>query len=94
MAVFRRDNFTCQYCGDAAPDACLTVDHILAVANGGNNFLENLTTACSSCNSGKGAQFMVPARTHRAIEEAFEVAHGETFLFAEDPAFEYLTPIT
>ena len=41
--VFKRDNFTCQYCGRMAPDVVLEVDHINAVANGGDNNILNLT---------------------------------------------------
>ncbi|MFD2206620.1 HNH endonuclease [Kiloniella antarctica] len=54
--VFKRDSFTCQYCGNAAPNVVLEVDHIKAVANGGDNGLINLITSCFSCNRGKGAR--------------------------------------
>lgn len=30
--VFKRDKFTCQYCGAKAPDVVLQCDHIVAVA--------------------------------------------------------------
>jgi dissimilatory sulfite reductase (desulfoviridin) alpha/beta subunit len=53
--VFKRDAFTCQYCGQMAPDVLLEVDHIKPVASGGKNDLLNLVTACISCNRGKGA---------------------------------------
>ncbi len=53
--VFKRDQFTCQYCGGHPPAAVLHVDHIVAVAQGGGNDIDNLTTACSGCNPGKGA---------------------------------------
>ena len=39
--VFKRDNFTCQYCGRMAPDVILEVDHINPVKNGGDNNREN-----------------------------------------------------
>jgi hypothetical protein len=52
--VFKRDNFTCQYCGRMAPDVVLEVDHINAVANGGTNDIMNLVTSCFDCNRGKG----------------------------------------
>ena len=52
--VFRRDSYTCQYCGRRAPEIVLHVDHILAWANGGMTEIENLRTACSTCNLGKG----------------------------------------
>ena len=54
--VFKRDSFTCQYCGAKAPDVVLQVDHIEAVANGGDNHILNLITSCMDCNGGKGAR--------------------------------------
>lgn len=51
--VLNRDSFTCQYCGRNAPDVVLHVDHKEAQANGGEDSLENLITACSACNIGK-----------------------------------------
>lgn len=57
--VFARDNFTCTYCGiydagDGAPE--LHCDHVIPVAKGGTHEVENLTTACRSCNLSKGAR--------------------------------------
>jgi hypothetical protein len=54
--VFKRDNFTCQYCGAKAPEAVLRVDHIKPVAEGGDNHAMNLITSCFPCNAGKGAR--------------------------------------
>ena len=51
--VFKRDKFTCQYCGAKAPEVVLNVDHIEPVSNGGTNEILNLITSCFSCNSGK-----------------------------------------
>lgn len=51
--VFKRDRFTCQYCGAMAPDVILNVDHIEPVAKGGQNDILNLITSCEACNSGK-----------------------------------------
>lgn len=51
--VFKRDQFTCQYCGRKAPDVVLQVDHIIPVAKGGKNEILNLVTSCVDCNSGK-----------------------------------------
>ena len=53
--VFRRDNYTCQYCGREAPEFPLQVDHIVPWAKGGATMLANLRTACGECNLGKGA---------------------------------------
>ncbi|MDE7425367.1 MAG: HNH endonuclease [Lachnospiraceae bacterium] len=54
--VFKRDNFTCQYCGRMAPDVILQVDHINPVSKGGTNDILNLVTSCFECNNGKGAR--------------------------------------
>jgi hypothetical protein len=53
--VFKRDSFTCQYCGKKAPDVVLHVDHINPVKLGGTNEILNLITSCVECNSGKSA---------------------------------------
>ena len=51
--VFKRDSFTCQYCGQKSPDVVLEIDHITPVAGGGGNDILNLVTACKACNAGK-----------------------------------------
>lgn len=56
--VFKRDNFTCQYCGRMAPDVILQVDHIKPVKEGGTNDILNLVTSCVDCNLGKGAKLL------------------------------------
>lgn len=53
--VFRRDAHACRYCGAAAPDVRLTVDHVVPVSLGGGDKPENLVTACADCNSGKSS---------------------------------------
>ena len=52
--VFKRDHFTCQYCGRMAPDVILEVDHMHPVAEGGDDDIINLITSCRDCNRGKG----------------------------------------
>lgn len=54
--VFKRDEFRCCYCGQCPPNVVLEVDHIIAVANGGTNQIDNLITACFDCNRGKSAE--------------------------------------
>ena len=50
--LLRRD-FDCQYC-DSVDD--LTIDHIVAVDNGGLDTPQNITVACRRCNSAKGTR--------------------------------------
>lgn len=54
--IFKRDSFTCQYCGRKAPEVVLEVEHIEPVSKGGSDDLMNLLTACEACNDGKGAR--------------------------------------
>jgi hypothetical protein len=51
--IFKRDEFTCQYCGGHPPIVVLHVDHIIPVSKNGGNEMENLITSCSDCNLGK-----------------------------------------
>jgi 5-methylcytosine-specific restriction endonuclease McrA len=52
--VFRRDNYTCQYCG--RHDTPLTVDHILPKHLGGEHIWTNVVAACPGCNHRKGGR--------------------------------------
>jgi len=54
--VFKRDSFTCQYCGRSAPDVTLQVDHIKPRKEGGSDDILNLVTSCWECNIGKGGR--------------------------------------
>jgi 5-methylcytosine-specific restriction endonuclease McrA len=51
--VFRRDGFTCQYCGARPGSARLTFDHIVPRAHGGRTDWTNIVTACVTCNAAK-----------------------------------------
>ena len=51
--ILNRDGFTCQYCGQFAPNVILHVDHKHPAGLGGGDEDENLITACSACNIGK-----------------------------------------
>ena len=51
--ILERDKYTCQYCGQSAPDVKLEVDHRIALADGGTDEDDNLVTSCWACNRGK-----------------------------------------
>jgi len=61
--IFRRDNYTCQYCGRHATD--LTLDHVLPKHLGGGHSWTNVVTACPSCNHHKGGRRLEEA--HMAL---------------------------
>lgn len=53
--IFRRDNHACRYCGRAAPEVALTIDHVTPDTLGGPTEPGNLVTACAECNGGKSS---------------------------------------
>lgn len=52
--VFRRDGYTCQYCGSRS--GRLTLDHVMPRHMGGQHTWDNLVTACAGCNLNKGGR--------------------------------------
>lgn len=56
LHVFKRDNFTCQYCGFKGTAETLVIDHIIPISLGGANEIDNMATACHNCNTRKGAR--------------------------------------
>lgn len=45
--------YTCRYCMRNV-EAFAICDHVIPLARGGGNEIENLATACSDCNASKG----------------------------------------
>lgn len=74
--VFKRDKFTCQYCGALGGQVLLHCDHVQAAADGGEATLLNLITACVDCNLGKGARPLSDdsalSKQHRQLAELEE----------------------
>lgn len=52
--IFRRDHYSCQYCGSRGP--ALTLDHRIPRRLGGKHTWDNLVTACTNCNHKKGGR--------------------------------------
>jgi len=51
--LFKRDNYTCQYCSGAFTPKNLTIDHVIPRSRGGQNSWTNCVTSCESCNGRK-----------------------------------------
>jgi hypothetical protein len=74
--VFKRDKFTCQYCGRSGPNVLLELDHIVPKSEGGSDDILNLVTSCADCNRGKGPKRLsddtAVAKQRRQLEELQE----------------------
>jgi 5-methylcytosine-specific restriction endonuclease McrA len=66
--VYRRDAFTCQYCGDRPGLSELTIDHVVPRSRGGASSWENCVAACRPCNTRKANRSAHESnlRLHRA----------------------------
>lgn len=53
IKVYERDGYQCRYCQKQLTRFTATLDHVMPVAEGGDNGCANLVTACLSCNSRK-----------------------------------------
>lgn len=53
--IYNRSEGRCGICGRFVPYGEFTVDHIVPLAKGGKNDLDNLQCACKSCNQLKGS---------------------------------------
>jgi len=51
--LYKRDAYTCQYCGTKPGSEELTIDHILPRSRGGLSSWTNCVVACIKCNSSK-----------------------------------------
>ncbi len=58
IKIFERDEYNCRYCGKQLTRFTATLDHVRPVAEGGDNSLDNLVTACLTCNSRKNRRLM------------------------------------
>jgi hypothetical protein len=69
--VFKRDAFTCVYCGRRPPQVVLHCDHRTPQALDGPTTILNLVTACDDCNLGKGA---IPLDTQQMLDRHMDDA--------------------
>ena len=51
--IFKRDAYTCQYCGRNGGER-MTIDHVVPKSLGGRTVWENVVSACRGCNLRKG----------------------------------------
>ena len=76
--VFRRDNYTCQYCGRTVQN--LTIDHVLPRHLGGLHIWTNVVAACPNCNHHKGGRKL--EESHMALLTApYEPSASAAYIF-------------
>lgn len=76
--VLKRDNFSCQNADCETPTSKLTVHHIKAKRNGGEDKVRNMITICKSCHNA----FNKCKKHIRFTDDAHLPAHirGQTFM--------------
>lgn len=65
--IFKRDHYTCQYCGTQPGSEELTVDHVLPRSRGGGSNWENCVLACLECNKRKADR--LPDEAHMKLRK-------------------------
>jgi len=59
--LYKRDNYTCQYCRKKFKTTELSIDHIVPRSKDGESTWENCVTACFTCNNKKSNQTLSEA---------------------------------
>lgn len=82
--VFLRDEWECQYCGEAFRTQNLTFDHVVPRSRGGRTSWDNIVTACQDCNLLKADKMphecgMFPTSKPRQPSVYELQAHGRRF---------------
>jgi 5-methylcytosine-specific restriction endonuclease McrA len=60
--MFKRDHYTCQYCGCQPGGEELTIDHVVPRSQGGQSTWDNCVLACVACNKRKADRTPQQAR--------------------------------
>lgn len=66
--LFKRDKFTCQYCGHRPGSEELTIDHVTPRSRGGETTWSNCVVACVDCNARKADRTPDQARMPLRVE--------------------------
>jgi 5-methylcytosine-specific restriction endonuclease McrA len=76
--VFRRDHYSCQYCGKET--FILTIDHVLPRHLNGQHVWENLVAACPGCNHRKGGRTLQESGMS-LLRTPHEPSHAALYIF-------------
>jgi 5-methylcytosine-specific restriction endonuclease McrA len=56
--LYKRDNYTCQYCTKQFGPSKLSIDHVVPTSRGGRTSWVNCVSACVDCNSKKANKLL------------------------------------
>ena len=65
--IYKRDRYTCQYCGAQPGSEELTLDHVQPRSRGGTSTWENCVLACLECNKRKADR--TPTEAHMPLRK-------------------------
>lgn len=89
--VFQRDGYRCRECGASKDETSLEIDHIVPVAKGGTNDIDNLQTLCRECNRMKHTDEWVGGETDLKTAENELRNLEEQLQYAEERLNDALT---
>ncbi len=78
--IFRRDHYTCQYCGKQTNE--LTIDHVIPRRLGGRTSWANVVSACARCNHLKGGMTPQQSKMH-PMKAPREPSNSALYLFGK-----------
>lgn len=88
--VFRRDSYSCQYCGKKFGKKDLTIDHINPKSRGGATTWINITSACFKCNTKKADRTPSEAKMELLTQpfvpswtDQMEIVRGKSTLWSK-----------
>lgn len=80
--IFKRDNYTCCYCGKKPKHSDLSIDHIISRHHGGKTTWDNVCLACTACNCKKANKTMIEAGM-KFFDSKYKPTKPNIFLFDE-----------
>jgi 5-methylcytosine-specific restriction endonuclease McrA len=74
--IYRRDRFTCQYCGARPGSELLSIDHVIPRCRGGRSTWDNCVLACLECNKRKANRSLAQSGLNLAKPPAQPLWNG------------------